>query len=205
MTKKIALTLFLSLPMLSMAQSSLKPMIQMGYDWGGTTLATVQHTYDPDQKIKAGNGLSFEVGATLETPNLPVELQFLVGYKYDYISDYNGDVTWDTIPFTALIMFKEKKWKFGGGATYHLNPHLSGSFTGYDTTGTYFEDSVNDKYDNAIGGVVAIQYMATENLSVGLKGTFIDYKLENDSSVTAKGNSFGINFSYAFGERSEFR
>jgi len=205
MIKKIVLTTLLALPTLSMAQTNLTPMIQMGYDWGGTTLATVYHTYEADQKIKAGNGLNLEVGAIVDAPDSPLELQLLVGYKFDYISDYNGDVTWDTIPFTAIVMLKEKRWKFGGGVTYHLNPELSGSFSGYDSTGTYFNDSVNDKYKNALGGVVEVQYMATDNLSVGLKGTFIDYKLKSDSTVTAKGNSFGINFSYAFGAKSEFR
>jgi len=205
MLKKITLTTLLTLPLLLQAQSNLKPMIQVGYDWGGTTLATVQHTYEADQKIKAGNGLNLEAGAVISSPESPLELQFLIGYKFDYISDYNGDVTWDTIPFTAVAMFKEKKWKFGGGVTYHLNPEISGSFSGYDNAGTYFNDNVDDKYENALGGVVQVQYMATDNLAVGLKGTFIEYKLKNDTSVTAKGNSFGINFSYAFGARSEFR
>jgi hypothetical protein len=184
-------------------------MLQVGYDFGGKTLATVEefdyyNGYETS-KIRAGQGLSFEAGVSVENNQKNLELQFLVGYKFDRESSSNGSVTWDRIPFTALAMVKKNKWKLGGGITYHLNPELSGSFTGYDNNGNYFNDSVNDEYDNAIGGIIQVQYMISEATSVGLKGTFIEYKLKNSPSVIASGNSIGINFSYAFGERSEFR
>ena len=208
MLRRIALTSLLMLPVTTMANSetpTLKPMVQFGYDFGGKTLATVYNDYDGTTKVRAGSGARFEVGAMLTSPQNPLELQFLVGYKFEGETASNGDVTWDSIPFTALAMFKNKKWKFGGGVTYHLNPYLSGSFSGYDNTGTYFNDAVNDRYDNALGGVAQIDYMATDNFAVGLRGTYIEYKLKNDPSVTANGNSIGFNLSYAFGERSEFR
>jgi len=204
MFKKNILATLMLLPALGMANGDLKPMLQIGYDWGGKTLATVQRPYEVDQTINAGEGLSLEGGAVAEfTPNF--EMQFLVGYKYDGITEYNGEVTWDTIPFTATAMFKKNRWKFGGGVTYHVNPHLSGKFTGYDSSGNYFEDAANDRYDNALGGVIQVQYMATNNFSVGVKGTFIEYQLQGDASQKARGDSFGFNLSYAFGERSEFR
>jgi len=205
MLKKISLLTFLTLASLN-ATDDLKPILQMGYDFGGTTLATVEHDsyYDSSiNKVRAGQGLSFEVGAVVDNPNL--ELQFLVGYKFDNESASNGDVTWDVIPFTALAMFKSYRWKMGGGLTYHLNPALSGSFKGYDQNGDYFHDTADDEYENALGGVAQIQYRATDNFSMGIKGTFIEYKLKKDNSVTAKGNSIGFNFSYVFGERSRFR
>ena len=205
MLKTISLFSLLSVSSL-FANDRIQPTLQMGFDWGGTTLATVQHDYEANNDIKAGEGLSFEAGATLNNPQTSMELQFLVGYKFNYDSASNGDVTWDTIPFTALALFKADKWKFGGGATYHLNPHLSGSFSGYDASGTYFNDSVNDKYDNAVGAVAQIQYMASDTLAFGLKGTFIEYKLKNDSSQTARGDSIGLLATYTFGnERTTFR
>ena len=79
------------------------------------------------------------------------------------------------------------------------------SFFGYEN-GKYFKDSVDDEYESAFGGVAQIQYMATNAFAVGIKGTFIEYKLKSDPSYTAQGNSVGINLSYAFGhERSRFR
>jgi hypothetical protein len=214
MFKKISLVTLLTLGTLS-ASDTVKPMLQMGYDWGGTELATVQHENydaygyrynDSSYKIRAGEGLSFEAGAVLGNDNSNMELQFLVGYKFDSDSANNGDVTWDVIPFTALAMFKSNKWKFGGGVTYHLNPELDSSFPIYDKNNNFVSNGMNDKYENAFGGVVKMQYRITPSFDVGVKGTFIDYKLKDDSSVTADGNSIGFVLSYSFGnERSEFR
>ena len=205
MLKKISLLTLLTLASIN-ASDDLKPILQMGYDFGGTTLATVEHDgyYESSiNKIRAGQGLSFEAGAVIDSPNL--ELQFLIGYKFDNESASNGDVTWDIIPFTALAMFKSHRWKFGGGLTYHLNPALNGSFKGYDGNGDYFHDEADDEYENAFGAVAQMQYRLTNNFSMGLKGTFIEYKLKKDNTITAKGNAIGVNFSYIFGERSRFR
>jgi hypothetical protein len=208
MFKKISLITLLTLGTLS-ASDTLKPIIQMGYDFGGTKLATVTHedyygysTYD----IRSGEGLSFEAGAVLSNDNSNMELQLLIGYKFDYDSADNGDVTWDVIPFTALAMFTSNKWKFGGGVTYHLNPELDSSFPIYDSTGNFVSNGIDDKYDNAIGGVIKMQYRITPSLDFGLKGTIIEYELKDDPSVTANGNSIGFVIGYTFGnERSEFR
>ncbi|CAA6821272.1 MAG: Unknown protein [uncultured Sulfurovum sp.] len=211
MIKKTSLNLItlFALSNTTLIANDLKPMLQFGYDFGGETLATVER-YDyyngyETNRVRAGQGLSFEAGAAIDTANSDLELQFLVGYKFDRESASNGSVTWDQIPFTALAMLKKHQWKFGGGITYHLNPELTGNFTGYDNNNNYFNDSVDDKYENSVGGVIQIQYMMSEASAIGLRGTFIEYKLKNDSSVVANGNSIGVNFSYQFGERSEFR
>jgi hypothetical protein len=211
MIKKTSLSLMAIVALNSniLMASDMNPILQFGYDFGGETLATVE-SYDyydgyETSKIRAGQGINFEVGAAISSKESPIEVQFLIGYKVDRESTSNGSVTWDRIPMTAIAMVKKNKWKFGGGLTYHLNPELSGSFTGYDNNGDYFNDSVDDEYDDALGGVVQAQFMISETMSVGIKGTFIEYKLKNNPSIVAKGNSVGINFSYAFGERSEFR
>ena len=211
MIKKVSLSLItatlLSTNLLN--ASDLKPMLQFGYDFGGDTLATVESYdyYDGYQTntIRAGQGVDFEVGASVSSKESPIELQFIIGYKADQESTSNGSVTWRRIPMTAIAMLKKNRWKFGGGLTYHLSPKLSGSFTGYDNNGDYFNDSVNDEYEDAFGGVIQAQFIISEAMSVGVKGTFIEYKLKNNPSIIASGNSIGINFSYAFGERSEFR
>ena len=203
----LATTLLLSTNAIN--ANDLKPMLQFGYDIGGETLATVE-TYDSydgydTSKIRAGQGFNFEVGASVSSEESPIEFQFLIGYKVDRESTSNGSVTWDRIPMTALTMIKNDRWKFGAGLTYHLSPELSGSFTGYDNNGDYFNDSVDDEYEDALGGVVQVQYQFNNAMALGIKGTFIEYKLKSNPSIIAKGNSVGINFSYTFGERSEFR
>jgi hypothetical protein len=185
----------------SLIASDLNPILQFGYDFGGDTLTTVER-YDyyygnETSKIRAGQGVSFEVGAAVTTPQNDMELQFLVGYKMDNETAANGSVTWDMIPFTALAMMRKNKWKFGGGLTYHLKPELVGGFTG--------STSVNDEYEDSLGAVVQAQYIMNETMAVGIKGTFIEYKYKQNPSLTANGNSVGINFTYTFGKSSEFR
>ena len=208
MLKKISLLTLLTVGSLS-AADTLKPILQMGYDFGGTKLATITHEDyygESTYNIRSGEGMSFEAGAVLGNDNSNMELQLLVGYKFDYDSATNGDVTWDVIPFTALAMFKSNKWKFGGGVTYHLNPELDSSFPIYDSDNNFVSNGINDEYDNAFGGVIKMQYRATPSLDIGLKGTLIEYELKDDPSIIAKGNSIGFVISYTFGnERSEFR
>ena len=208
MLKKISLLTLLTLGTLS-AEDTLKPMLEMGYDFGGTKLATITHEdyYGENiYNIRAGEGLSFEAGAVFGNDNSNVELQMLIGYKFDSDSADNGEVTWDTIPFTALAMFTSDKWKFGGGVTYHLNPELDSTFPIYDNNNNFVSNGTNDKYNSAFGGVVKMQYRATPSLDIGLKGTLIEYELTEDPSITAKGNSIGVTLSYTFGnERSKFR
>jgi len=213
MFKKISLITLLTLGTLS-ASDTIKPIIQLGYDVGGTELATVHHEnyddygyrYNNNYKIRAGEGVSFEAGAAIGSDNSNMELQFLVGYKFDSDSATNGEVTWDVVPFTALAMFKSNKWKFGGGLTYHLNPRLNSTFPIYDKNNNFLSNGINDTYKDALGGVAKIQYRVTPSFDVGLKGTLIEYELEDDPSYKARGNSIGFVLSYTFGnERSEFR
>ena len=211
MIKKISLSLVSSMLLSTYAlhASDLKPMLQIGYDFGGKTMATVEQ-YDyysgyDTAKIRAGQGLSFEAGAAISSDASNLELQFLIGYKFDKESASNGSVTWDRIPFTVLGMINKNRWKFGAGATYHLNPELSGGFSGYDSNNNYFNDTVNDDYENALGGILQVQYKVSDTVAIGVRGTFMEYKLKSDPSIVASGNSIGINLSYTFGENSEFK
>lgn len=208
MLKKLTLNTLIVLVLISTvkAESTLKPIVQFGYDIGGTTLATVYNNYNGVARVRAGQGARLEAGAVISDKYNPLELQFLVGYKIDQESASNGKVSWDTVPFTALAMLKYRKWKFGGGAIYQLDPYISGSFSGFDPTGVFYNDTINDRYEDALGGIAQINYMVNRALSVGVRGTFIDYQLRNNPLVTAQGNSIGFNISYTFGyERSQFR
>lgn len=211
MIKKFSLSLitFASLSSQTLIASDLHPVFQFGYDFGGKTLATVEH-YDYYRgyelnKVRAGQGLVLEGGASISSDSNDLELKLLVGYKFDRESASNGSVTWDRVPLSAIAMVNNNKWKFGGGITYHINPELSGDFTGYDNNGDYFHDSVDDLYEDSLGAVIEAQYNFTESTAIGLRGTLIEYKLKENPSVVANGNSVGIHFSYTFGKETRFR
>jgi len=211
MIKKISLSLitFASLSTQTLTATDLHPVFQMGYDFGGKTLATVEH-YDyytgyEINKVRAGQGLVFEGGASISSEASNLELKLLVGYKFDRESTSNGAVTWDRVPLSAIAMVKKHKWKLGAGLTYHINPELSGSFSGYDAQGNYFEDKVDDLYEDSVGAVIEAQYNFSESSAIGIRGTLMEYKLKEDPSVVANGNSIGLNFIYTFGKETAFR
>ena len=182
---------------LSLTQASgIKPLIQFAFDSGGDELVTIEHDYSNDVHIDAGDGFNFEAGMALEiAPH--IENQLLIGYKFKDDDAYNGEVSWDTIPLTALSFFKVENWKFGGGLTYHISPELDGRFD---------SDEINYEFENALGVVAQIQYEMANTFSIGVRATFIEYERKNNHSQTASGNSLGIVGTFKFGgERSRFR
>ena len=195
MMKKTLLSLPLLLS-LSMADNLL-PVLQLAYDVGGDELVTIEHDYERDYTIKAGDGLSFEAGIAVNNPMSNLEFQFLVGYKTDSDSAYNGEIEWSTVPLTALALVKSHGWKFGGGVTYHINPKLDGKFS---------NDTINYNFDNAIGVVAQIQYSPIDMFAIGIRTTFIEYELKNRPSNRADGISIGVVGTFKFGEeRSNYQ
>jgi len=194
MLKKIILTLPI---LLTLSQASpIKPLIQFGFSGGGDELVTIEHDYESDYTIDAGDGFYIEAGMSIND-NPYLETQFLIGYKFDSDSADNGSIDWSMVPISALGFFKIPKWKFGGGLTYHLNPELKGDFGG---------DSINDEFDNALGGIAQIQYEPMPSFAIGVRATFIEYTLKRDNTQTADGSSIGVVATIKFGaERSRFR
>jgi len=168
----------------------IRPVIQLSFEGGGDELVTIDHEYEDDYTIDAGDGLSLEMGMSIDNPVANFETQLLIGYKFDSDSASNGDITWSMIPITALGFIKIPYWRFGGGFTYHISPKLRSTFD---------NDRFTDEFDDALGGVVQIQYEPTDFFAIGLKATFIEYQLKQDPSQTANGNSLGLILTIKFG------
>ncbi len=197
MIRKILLTIPLVFT-LNYANSYIKPIIQAGFNSGGDELVTITHDYyNEAYTIDAGDGINLEMGMAIENPINNFETQLLIGYKFD--SDSNGDTTWNMFPISALAFINAQGWKFGGGLTYHISPSLEGSVTsnGY---------LLRDDFDDALGGIIQIQYEVANSFAIGLRGTFIEYQLSRDPSQTANGNSIGLVATVKFGgTRSRYR
>ena len=189
---KITLASLITLFTLAQADS-IRPLLQISFESGGDELVTIQHDYEGDYKIDAGDGFTFEAGIAVDNPQSNLELQFLAGYKIDNDDADNGDITWSLIPLSALALVKVQDFKFGGGITYHISPELDGRFG---------REDINYQFDSAFGGVIQAQYSFEDTFSIGLKATFIDYKLKNDSTKTASGNSIGVVGTFKFGGTS---
>jgi hypothetical protein len=189
MIKKISILLSLILT-ITMADS-IRPIIQLGFTSGGDELVTVEHDYSSNYTIDAGDGINMEVGMAIDNPLNNFETQLLIGYKFDSDSASNGDITWSTIPISALAFIKTQGWKFGGGFTYHINPSLEGDFSG--------GVRIRDDFDDALGAIIQIEYEPIDAFAIGVRGTFIEYQLTNQPSQKANGNSVGLVASFKFG------
>ncbi len=182
---------------LSAQANTIRPLLQISFEGGGDELVTIQHDYERDYTIDAGDGLTFETGVAMDNPNNNLEMQLLIGYKFDSDDADNGDITWSLIPLSALALIKVEDFKLGGGITYHISPEMDGRFG---------NESINYQFDNAWGGILQAQYSFEDSFSIGVKATLIDYTLKNDSSQKASGNSIGIVGTFKFGViRSRYR
>jgi hypothetical protein len=169
----------------------LRPIIQLGFNSGGDELVTIEHDYSSSYTIDAGDGINMEIGMAIDNPLNNFETELLIGYKFDSDSASNGDITWSTIPISALAFVKAQGWKFGGGLTYHISPSLEGDFSG--------GDRIRDDFDDALGAIIQIQYEIIDAFAIGIRGTFIEYQLRNQPSEKANGNNIGIVATIKFG------
>jgi len=168
----------------------IKPVIELSIEGGGDELVTIDHLYDGDYTIDAGDGLNMAMGMSIYNPINNFETQLSVGYKFDTDSASNGDVTWSMIPINALGFYTIPHWRFGGGLTYHVSPKLRSTL---DTS------RFTDDFENALGAIVQIQYEPFNFMSIGLRGTFIEYELKADSSKKTNGNNLGLVLTFKFG------
>jgi hypothetical protein len=191
MLKKVLfiLPIFISLSFADYT-NTIKPVIEVSFEGGGDELVTIDHDYDSDYTIDAGDGLNMAMGMAIDNPVNNFETQLTIGYKFDTDSASNGDITWSMIPFNALGFFRVQNWKFGGGLTYHISPKLRSTFDNARFT---------DEFENALGAIVQIQYEPLNFLAIGLKGTFIEYELKDDNSKKTNGNSLGFVLTFKFG------
>jgi hypothetical protein len=177
------------------SQEEIRPMIKVGFDFGGDTLATVRFTDGSTQSIKANQGIYFGVGASVLLTNpKDIEVEGTVSYKEDAVTAANGEVIFSRVPLDALVFYRfPEHFRVGGGLTYHLNPKLSGNGV---------VGNVNIGFDNALGWVLQAEYLLpprslrTPKMTVGARYTMLDYK--TSTGATAKSNGIGVTFSIGF-------
>ena len=159
---------------------------QAGFDFGGDEMVEVFFEDGDSEDIKAGELLYISGGLIIQTAprlNENLETQLTIGWKFDSVDGENGELSFDRFPLEVLQFVRSGQLRFGGGLTYHLNPKLEGD--------GFFSD-VDVEFDDALGGVVQVDFAATENVLFGGRFTFIDYELEAFDAESIDGNSVGF-------------
>jgi hypothetical protein len=157
-------------------------VLTLGIGTGGDKLAEVEYDHGDDGDVRAGGLILAGVGINHQFGN-NWELQATLNYLFDGADADNGDVSFARWPIDVLAFYRTGNHRFGGGLTYHMNPK-------FDIDIDYYVDDSID-FDDALGFVVEYDYFFTNNFSVGVRGTLIDYEA-SDYSDEISGNSIGV-------------
>jgi hypothetical protein len=171
------------------AAADVQGIFKMGYDFGGDEMVTVPFTDGSTKTIKSNEGFYLGGGVAFLNRDRTWELDLTLAYKFKLINASNGDVTWSTVPFEALAFYRFDYLRLGGGVAYHINPRLEG---------TGIASNLDIKFKDALGGIVQVDWLITENVALGLRYTFLEYEAKAPFTGTAKSDGAGVTFSWNF-------
>lgn len=181
----IAATSLALLPSIALAAEPSSANTQLlgtfGVTFGGDELATLEYTNGDSTTLHAGGLVLFGIGFDHQFGN-QWEIQSSINYHVDRANARNGDVTFQRFPLDVLGFYRSGNHRFGGGITYHMNPEFEIDLS--DVRGTV-------DFDDAVGGVLEYDYFFTPSISLGLRGTVIDYK-SSDVEGSVNGNYVGL-------------
>lgn len=161
-------------------------LFKAGFDFGGDTLETVTFRDGTTETIKANEGFYVAGGVAYIPETLNLETELTVGWKYTGVTASNGELRFTRYPLEALVFYPWEFMRFGGGLTYHINPTLErdGAVVGSD-----------EKYDNAVGLVGQVDYRLSDNVTLGVRYTMLEYSRAGGDKGA---DGFGINVSGRF-------
>lgn len=163
-----------------------RPLVGMGFTFGGDTVARVSYSNGDSEKVRAGGLIAFNTGLELQFSPL-VSVQTIVGYHVDGVSASNGDVKFDRFPAEVLGHFRlTDTFRVGGGARYSMRPRARSSGAAAGTV-------PDEDFKNALGAVIEGEFTLGRNL--GIKLRYVSEKFQSKTFPGApdlKGNHAGI-------------
>lgn len=146
----------------SWAQPVVRPLLGMGFTFGGDTVARVVYTNGDSDKVRAGGLVAFTTGVEMQFTPL-VSAQTLIGYHVDGITASNGDVRFDRVPAELLGHFRlTDTFRIGGGARYSSRVRTRSSG---EASGTVPDEN----FRNTLGSVVEGEFTLGRNLGIKLR------------------------------------
>ncbi len=165
-------------------------IVEIGYHFGGDELAVTSSENSNTYNINAGELISVSVGSHIYFEH-NLYVRGLIGIKSTFGFGDNGDVSWSRFPIEAMTFIRVKKWSFGAGMSYHLNPKLSGGFVSENNI-------TNSEYKNTLGFIFEVDYQQGESTYFGIKYTVINYESTGSIDNVVNGNSVGLVGGYVY-------
>jgi opacity protein-like surface antigen len=183
-----AVTTLLATMGAAQAQTSpLRGVAGLGISAGGDDLATAQYTNGNTQKIKAGNGVYFTVGADYRL-NEQFSVQGTFNFHVDDTTANNGSIKFQRFPIEVLGYYHvSQDWRIGGGLRYVMDPKLSSSGVA---------SGIDVKFDNTTSAVAEVEYFWTPK--IGMKMRYVKETFKAQGYHDVKANHFGISGNYYF-------
>lgn len=140
-----------------------------GLTFGGDEIAEIEYEDGSDASIDAGGLVYFGGDIRYRSPDIPLDVQFNLGYHTDSSNAENGDTSFDRIVVEAIPFYRiDENHRIGAGISYHLSPEFEIDFDG-------MSDTVD--FDNALGLVLEYGYnFDSIDGTLALRYNLIDYE-----------------------------
>lgn len=139
--------------------------------------------------IKANEGAYLGGGVAIFSDAKDWEYHITLAYKFTMIDAENGDIEFTRMPLEALAFYRWQRVRAGGGLAYHINPKIEGSGVA---------GGLDIKFKNALGAIVQVDWLITENVALGGRYTLLEYDAKAPARGSAKSDGFGLSFSWNF-------
>ena len=174
---------------LTAVASELKAVVKTGYDFSGDPIFSTRFTNGETDRIRANEGLILGGGIIFINDAKTIETELTLSWKFQDLNASNGGARWRRYPLEILIFRRRTSIRFGGGFTYHLNPRLEGD--------GILSNVVDLEFKDALGVVVAADYLLTERVSVGIRYTWLEYE-QQASGIEHQSNGGGVGLAIRF-------
>ena len=169
-------------------------VLKAGFDFGGDTIASAPVDGEIVD-VKANDGVFVGAGLAIFNTARTVSTEITMSWKFTGIIAENGDIEFTRFPVDALVFYNFAKARIGAGATYHLNPEVEASDAGVPYVGN---GTGSEKYDDALGFLVQVDWRIAEKVAIGLRYTSLEYELPNSSAAAVDASGLGGVFTAMF-------
>lgn len=162
-----------------------RPLVGLGFTFGGDTVAPVYYDTGESDKVRAGGLIALTTGLEMQFSPL-VSAQALIGYHADGVAASDGDVRFDRIPAELLGHFRlTDTFRVGGGVRYSSRVRTRSS-------GDAVAFVQNEDYKNTLGTVVEGEFTLGRNLGIKLRYVSEKFDSKTAGNPSLKGNHGGI-------------
>jgi len=159
----------------STSKVSVKPIVLMGYAFGGEDMGSLEYDDGTSTDISAGGGFTLGGGLDLDLSNMDLGVEKDMGvrltgnYHFDSATASNADVTFDRFEFSVMPYVQlNEKISVSAGISLHTGVEFTAEFDG--------QSDETLEFDGATALVAEFVYKYSDQLSWAVRATSVDYE-----------------------------